>query len=87
MQIAHDPILSGELEIYVNGKEVVKTIVPRGNNYEYKCEIEKKPCLVRIGTSSMGSGGMTSVSIGYDVLINGVSHKYSGTQDSVPPKK
>jgi hypothetical protein len=87
VQVAHDPIFSGELEIYVDGKEVVKTIVPRGKNYEYKCTIEKKQCVVRIGTSSMGAGGMTNMSISYDVLIGGTSQKYSGALDLVPPKK
>jgi len=57
VQIAHDPIFSGELEIYLDGKEEVRDIIPSGENYEYRFVVVGRLCLVRILYSSMRSGG------------------------------
>jgi hypothetical protein len=78
VQVAHDPIFSGELEIYVDGKEVVNTTIPSGKNYAYPFKLEDKPCKVQIRFS-----GPTCT---YEVLVEGKSQPYSGAQDLVSPK-
>jgi hypothetical protein len=84
VQIAHDPIFSGELEIYLDGKKKVQDIVSGGENFEYKCVIEGRLCLVRILFSSMRSGSVASSSCTYEVIVDGKPQEYSGVQDLVP---
>ena len=86
VQVAHDPVFSGELEIYVDGEEVLNTVAPMGRGYEYKCEIDNKPCVVRIVTGGTGGGGMMSMSVNYEIIVDGEKQAYSGAEDLVPPR-
>lgn len=75
VQVAHDPIFSGELEIYIDGHEVLNTVIPGGKNFEHAFEVEGKKGKVRIVFEGM--------SVNYEVLVEGKSQPYSGAEDLV----
>ena len=77
VQVAHDPIFSGELEIYIDGHEVVSTTIPSGVDYEHSFKVEEKPGKVRILFEGM--------SVNYDVQVEGKTQPYSGAEDRVSP--
>lgn len=86
VQIAHDPLFSGELEIYLDGQQQVNQVVPRGKNFGYKCQIADQLCLIQITHSGMNmGGGLVNISCRYDVLLNGQPQTYSGVQELVAP--
>ena len=77
VQVAHDPIFSGELEIYIDGHEVVNTVIPGGVDYEHSFKVEEKSGKVRILFEGM--------SVNYDVQVQGKSQPYSGAEELISP--
>lgn len=77
VQVAHDPIFSGELEIYLDGLEVVNTVIPSGENYSYPFEVD--------GTRGKVHIEFVGTSVNYKVLVEGKSQPYSGAEDRVSP--
>lgn len=75
VQVAHDPIFSGELEVYIDGDEVLNTAIPSGEDYEYAFQVEGKTGKVLINFEGM--------SVQYTVLVDGKQQPYSGAEDLV----
>jgi hypothetical protein len=84
IQIAHDAIFDGDLEIYVDGNQIFENVIPIGQDINHEFEIDGKPCLVRIqyAGSNLG-GGMVHMGCTYEVLVDGKKQEYAGAEPLV----